>query len=119
MIFHWLGWFSLAFCIALMLKFVARKSRNKKVNKIFRVIHIPVGVMLLFTGTVHGLLSIIKVANRLLPIGSGIALLIVIAFLAATYMHRKALKKNWFKLHRMATLALIPVLVLHVVTSLL
>ena len=119
MLSHWLGWFSLAFCIALMLKFVARKSKIKKINKMFRTIHVPVGVMLIFTGTFHGIISIIKAINRMLPIVSGIALLIVIAFIGATYVYRKALKKNWLKFHRIATLALIPILIVHVVASLL
>ncbi|MDL2259037.1 hypothetical protein LJC42_07825 [Eubacteriales bacterium OttesenSCG-928-K08] len=118
MISHWLGWFSLGFCVVLALKFIARKSKASSLNLFFRRIHIPIGVMLLIIGTLHGLITIAKFPDRTVPIITGIATVMLIFFIAATYMFRKRLKKKWLPFHRIGTVLSLLSIFIHLLFSL-
>lgn len=52
-----LAWLSVFLCLMEFLRFVARKSKVKALNKFFHNIHIPFGIFLLITGGLHGLIS--------------------------------------------------------------
>lgn len=118
MISHWLGWLSLGFCVVLMLKYIARKSKISSLNLFFRKLHIPIGVVLLIIGTLHGVIAFVKVSDRSIPIITGITTGLLIFFIAATYMFRKNLKKKWMHFHRIGTVLLLPSILLHLLSSL-
>lgn len=118
MISHWLGWISFGFCIVLMLKFIVRKTKNTKLNLAFRKIHIPLGILVLITGMLHGLILLIKVSNHIAPIVTGIFTIVLLLFIVATYIFKKKLKKKWMYFHRLGTLALIPFILIHLLLAL-
>ena len=52
-----LAWVSALLCLAEALRYPARVSKVKALNKAFHRIHIPLGVLLLATALMHGLLA--------------------------------------------------------------
>ena len=114
MLYHWLGWISLAMCILLLIKYIGRVSRNKTINYALRKIHKPLGIAVIAVGAIHGVISIIKSPQEIAANISGLLVWLLIAFLAATFYARKSLKSKWFKLHRMAAVLLIVGLVAHI-----
>ena len=52
-----LAWVSALLCALEVLRYPARASRAKGLNRAFHKIHIPLGVLLLLTGCLHGLLA--------------------------------------------------------------
>ena len=91
MISHWFGWLALGFCIVLMLKFAARKSHISSLNVFFRKLHIPIGVMLIVTGLLHGIIELIKIPSHITVVITGIGAMVLILFITATYILRKKL----------------------------
>jgi uncharacterized protein with FMN-binding domain len=76
-----------------------------------RQIHIPLGIALLFTGLVHGLLS----SEPLLTANLGTLSLILAVMLAMNFMFRKKMKPgNWMVAHRTLTVIFVLALVLHI-----
>lgn len=121
-----LAWISVLLALLLVLKFFARVSGCKPLNRFFHKIHIPFGVLLLITSLLHGLLAGNPASASLaeLRIGSvlftwnwGTACFLLIVLLAVTYLLRKQLKRAWMWMHRILTIALILLLVLHVVDT--
>lgn len=51
------AWITVIFGIMTSFKYVARVSKSAKCNRFFHKIHIPVGIALVLTGLVHGLLA--------------------------------------------------------------
>lgn len=117
MISHWLGWISLSCCSLLICKYPARKTKIKKLNGILRKLHIPIASLLLTTGIIHGVITFIKVPYRSISILSGLALLILLSLVSASYYFRKTLKKKWMTFHRVGTIVVIPLLIFHIVIS--
>ena len=117
MLYHWLGWISLAACILLLAKYIALISKNKRANALLRKIHKPLGLAVIGTGAVHALISILKRPTELAAILSGAALLALIVLLARTYFARTKLKAKWFRMHRHLALLLIALLIVHVLLS--
>ncbi|MDD3213928.1 MAG: FMN-binding protein [Eubacteriales bacterium] len=85
--------------------------------------HISVGVLLIITGIIHGILagnlsdanlSDMMFAPVLFTWNWGTLSLIAAILLAASYMLRKILKRKWIAIHRILTIALIALVVLHV-----
>lgn len=117
-----LAWIAAISAAMAALKFIARKSGSKKLNLFFHKIHIPFGTILLITGLLHGILAgnmagteiaDIQLASVLFTLNWGTACFIAALLLGLTYAFRKKLKKAWMPLHRILTVALITLLVLH------
>ena len=117
-----LAWVATISAAMAALKFIARISGSKKLNRFFHKCHIPFGVILLISGLLHGILAgnapgtdiaDIQLASQLFTLNWGTGVLIVAALLGLTYMLRRTLKKAWMPLHRILTAALITMLVLH------
>lgn len=111
--FDLLGWITIGLCIVLLVKFIGRISKIKSVNKLLRVTHIPLGIAALVTGAVHTVYYIITEPNDLAENISGVFLWAIMAFLAITYIAKSRLKSTWFFLHRLFSVILIIVAVVH------
>jgi uncharacterized protein with FMN-binding domain len=117
-----LAWAAVVCTAMTALKFIARISKNRALNRFFRKCHIPFGVLLLVTGGLHGLLagnpswatlSDFQLAPVLLTWNWGTVCLLLSLALAATYLLRKKLGRKWMTAHRALTVAMLACLVLH------
>lgn len=115
------AWIAAICVIFTAFKFFAKK--NKTMNRIFQHIHIPMGVLLIAAGLVHGLLAgnpLGTTLNRasigevLFTWNMGTVCFILSILLGITYILRKVLKKNWMRLHRLLTVMLAAGLVVHI-----
>ena len=113
MLYHWLGWISLVMCILLLAKYMGRVSKCKRINSSLRKLHKPFGTAVIVMGTVHGIVSFIKHPQEMTANFSGMILWVLIALLAVTYYARKKLKSKWFVLHRLFSVLLAVMLVMH------
>ena len=52
-----LAWLTVLLVIVTAFRYIVRVSKSVKLNRIFHKAHIPVGIMLIFTGLLHGLLA--------------------------------------------------------------
>ncbi len=87
-------------------------ARLAPLDKWLRSIHIPLGVALVVTGLVHGLLS----SESVLSVNLGTVTLVLSVLLGLSFMFRKALKKRgWMVWHRGLTALFVGALVLHIV----
>ena len=118
-----LAWLAVLFTALSAVLFIAKRSGSKRLRRIFSRIHIGVGVLLIVAGVVHGVLagnaqgatlSDMMVAPLLFTWNWGTACLAAAVMLAASYMVRKLLKKRWMKLHRVLTVVLIALVIVHV-----
>ena len=123
MISETIAWFAVVFTVLLAMKYIVRISRNRSLNRLFSKLHKPLGICMLTTGLLHGVLSgnekntnlfDIKLMPELFTLNWGTVCLFVALFLSLTYMFRKKLKKRWLFLHRVLTVILLILLVLHV-----
>lgn len=117
-----LAWVSTLLCIAEALRYAARISKNKALNRAFHKSHIPLGVLLLITGGLHALiagnppgagLSEIELAPVFFTLNWGTACFICSVLLAVSYLARKGLRKKWMPLHRILTVLMIALLAVH------
>ena len=117
-----LAWVSALLCLAEALRYPARVSKVKALNKAFHRIHIPLGVLLLATALMHGLLAgnspraglgEMELAPVLFTLNWGTACFMAALLLAVSYLLRKALKKRWMAAHRVLTVLMIALLALH------
>lgn len=88
-------------------------------NAFFSKIHKPLGIAVIATGAIHGLLSFIKHPQAITENLSGILVLVLLILLALTYCARNKLKAKWFPMHRVFAVLLIAVLIIHIVVSIL
>lgn len=118
-----LAWAAALLCIEEALRYIARVSKNKTLNRVFHKLHIPLGVLLLIAGGLHGLiagnfpgagLAEIELAPVLFTLNWGTACFICSVLLALSYLLRKKLKKGWMPVHRVLTVLMLALLVLHV-----
>ncbi len=118
-----LAWITVLFAILAAFKWIARISGSRALNRFFHKIHIPFGVLMLITGVLHGVLagnpasatlSNFTFAPVLFTWNWGTACLVIMLGLALSYLLRRRLKKKWMTVHRILTVALIAVLVLHI-----
>lgn len=87
-------------------------ARLTPLDKWLRSIHIPLGVALVVTGLVHGLLS----SESVLSVNLGTVTLVLSVLLGLSFMFRKVLKKRgWMVWHRGLTALFVGALVLHIV----
>lgn len=117
------AWVAVIFTVLLALKYVARISRHRQLNRLFSKSHKPLGIGMITTGLLHGMLAgnerttslfDMQIMPRLFTLNLGTICLFVATLLALTYMFRKKLKKRWMLLHRVFTILLLVLLVLHV-----
>lgn len=113
MLYHWLGWASLASCVVLLAKYIGRVSKHKNTNNVLRKLHKPLGFSVIVIGAIHGIISFIKHPQEMVANFSGIILWVLIALLAVTFYARRKLKSKWFVLHRILAILLVVVLVMH------
>lgn len=118
-----LAWASALLCIEEALRYIARVSKNKTLNRVFHKAHIPLGVLLLITGGLHGLaagnfpgagLGEMELAPVLFTLNWGTACFICSVLLAVSYLVRKKLHKGWMPVHRVLTVLMLALLVLHI-----
>lgn len=118
-----LAWLSAIFTILLALKYITRISRHRQLNRLFRKSHKQLGVLMIITGLLHGILAGNKETTtlfdmqfmpKLFTVNLGTICFFVTLLLALTYMFRKKLKRRWMFLHRVLTVILLVLLVLHV-----
>lgn len=118
-----LAWLSAIFTVLLALKYITRISRHHQLNCLFRKSHKQLGVLMIITALLHGVLASNKETTtlfdmqfmpKLFTLNLGTICLFVSLLLALTYMFRKKLKKRWMFLHRVLTVILLILLVLHV-----
>ncbi|MGM9641565.1 MAG: FMN-binding protein [Faecousia sp.] len=117
-----LAWLTVLCSVPAALKWVARITGNRRLNRFFHNIHIPFGVLALTFGLLHGLLAgnpatagrpSFRPEPLLLTLNYGSACFLCLVFLASTYLLRKKLKKYWMVVHRTLTVLLLLLLVLH------
>ncbi|MEA4946906.1 MAG: FMN-binding protein [Oscillospiraceae bacterium] len=122
-ILAWIAALAAAMCA---LKFIARISGSKALNRFSAKCHVPFGVILLIAGLAHGILAGntagsgiagIRLGSQLFTLNWGTACLIIGVLLGLTYAFRRRLKKWWMPLHRALTAAIMAVLVLHVCST--
>ncbi len=118
-----LAWFAVVFTVLLAMKYIARISRNRQFNRFFSKMHKRLGILMLITGLLHGVLAgnekntnllDIQLMPKLFTFNLGTISLFVALLLALTYLLRKKLKKRWMFLHRVLTVILLVLLILHV-----
>ncbi len=118
-----LAWLAAIFTVLLALKYIARKSKKRQVNRLFSKFHKHLGILMITTGLLHGVLAgnqkttnlfDMQFMAKLFTLNLGTVCLFVALLLALTYMFRKKLKKRWMFLHRVLTVILLVLLVLHV-----
>ena len=117
MLYHWLGWISLAVCLLLLAKYIGRISNHKKVNQLLRKIHKPLGIAVIGIATMHGVISFIKNPKANIQSIMGLILLVLILILAGTFYARTKLKAKWFQIHQYFAILLGVIMVIHVIIS--
>ena len=117
------AWISIALLVFTALKYITRRSSNYSINCFFRKYHIPAGILMIITGLLHGIFAgneinstfeDMKIAPELFTLNLGTACFIVTVFLWLTYLLRRQLKKKWMIFHRVLTVILILLTILHV-----
>ena len=117
-----LAWVAALSAAMAALKYIARVSGSRPLNRFFSKCHIPFGLILLITGVLHGVvagnpswatLGDFTPAAELFTLNWGTACLVLAALLALTYFLRRRLKKRWMPAHRVLTVLLIACLALH------
>ena len=116
-----LAWICVILCILEALKYVARVSKIKPMNRFFRRIHIPFGLVLLAVGLLHGILAGnpakggFSFAPVLFTLNAGTVCYLLGVLLLLTYIFRKKLKRNWMRFHRILTVAMLLFMVIHII----
>lgn len=118
-----IAWFAVIFTVLLAMKYIVRISRNRPLNRLFSKSHKHLGILMITTGLLHGVMAgnekttnlfDMQLMTKLFTLNLGTACFFVALLLALTYMFRKKLKKRWMFLHRLLTVILLVLIVLHV-----
>lgn len=118
-----LAWIAVILTIMTVLRYIARISGNKKLNVFFHKVHIPFGTLLIIVGGIHGILAgnpasatlaNFEPASVLFTLNWGTVCYVLTLILASTYLLRKKMKRKWMIAHRIATVAMVVLLVLHI-----
>lgn len=116
------AWLAVLLVLVTAVKFLTRISGRPAVNRFFSRWHIPLGLLLLAAGLLHGILagnpagtawSEVQLAPVLFTLNWGTGCFLLMLCLLLTYLLRKHLKGRWMPLHRICTLLLLLCLVLH------
>lgn len=118
-----LAWLTVIFAVLAAFKFIARKSGNKKLNRVSHNCHIPFGILMIITGLLHGILAgnpssatlgDFTPGAVLFTLNWGTVCLVLGICLGLTYIFRKGLGRKWMPAHRVLTVLLIACIFLHV-----
>lgn len=126
-----LAWIAVLAAVVLITKFAARllATKNRRfasLNRYLHNIHIPCGIIMLIAATAHGILAgnfsdtklaDIEFAPLLWTLNAGTVTWIATILLAVIYLFRKTLKKHWMDAHRILTVLLIVVCIVHIATT--
>ncbi|MGN0418090.1 hypothetical protein [Anaerostipes faecalis] len=118
MVSHWLAWISFGFSILLLMKFVTRKSSIKKLNRTFSKLHRSFAIVMFVTGLAHGIISLVISLSHIAPIISGILLFGSALYVCLTCIHKENHKKTWMKMHRVGSVILTFLLIVHLILAL-
>lgn len=113
-----MAWMSVLFMLTLSVKYIVRKQLMKDVKNEFwkkwnhrlRKSHIYFGILLIFTGFIHGMNSSFDVLSW----NFGTITFLLSILLGLNYYFRKKVRP-WIKYHRILTLVIIISLVIHIV----
>ncbi len=111
------AWLSVILGILLAIKFMARKLACKnewarRLNKHLRKTHIPLGILLIVAGFVHGLNS----SDQLFSLNLGTATWLLSILLGVNYIVRFMLNNGaWIKVHRILTILFLFCIIIHVI----
>ena len=118
-----LAWLTVIFAVLAAFKFIARKSGNKKLNRVSHDCHVPFGILMIITGLLHGILAgnpssatlgDFTPGAVLFTLNWGTVCLVLGICLGLTYIIRKSLGRKWMPAHRVLTVLLIACIFLHV-----
>ena len=106
-----LAWISTLCIIITSIEFFANRILKK--NILFRKLHKPLGIILILTGTLHGLFS----SEPILSLNFGTALLVIALLIPLGYLLRKYIKKyKWIHFHRIFTVLILVILPIHIIS---
>lgn len=117
MLYHWLGWISLAICVVLLMKYIGRISKVKTVNQLLRKIHKPFGLAIIVVAALHGILSLIKSSHAVMENATGIILFLIIILLARTFYVKEKLRAKWFQMHRHLATVMLIMMITHIIVA--
>lgn len=117
MVSHWFAWISFGLSILVSAKFLARKSKIKKLNLGFSKAHKPLSVAMILLGLAHGIIDGVKTDENVAVIVTGALLLATAVFLLLTWLFRKRFK-IWMKAHRIGSLVFLGFLLTHLILAL-
>ncbi len=109
------GYICLISFMVLALKFVARKAKLNKVNRFLQIIHKPVSCIFFAAGVLHFIivLPVLEGRNMFVTISGIIALAFAIVLVVLCHTIKNGQKKmHW---HRMMTVLILMLLVVHVI----
>ncbi|MGN0510713.1 MAG: FMN-binding protein [Lachnospiraceae bacterium] len=118
-----LAWMTVLLAVVTSFKYIARISKSAKANHFFHNIHIPAGVVMVLVGLAHGLLAgnfagtrlpDARIGTVLFSFNWGTACFLVSIMLGLSYLFRRVLKKRWMGLHRVLTVCLLVLIVVHI-----
>lgn len=118
-----LAWLTVLLVVVTGFKYIARVSKSMKLNRLFHKIHIPTGMILILTGLLHGLaagnfadtgLFDMRAETVLFTFNWGTVCFIISVLLGLTYLFRKVLKKKWMRVHRILTVCMLVLMVIHI-----
>lgn len=113
---HLSGGVTLVTCGLLLGRYLARKSKNPNIIKKFHNIHKPLGHFAFVITVIHGLISIFSFPIHLIENISGLCAGALVAALFKNYHTREKSQGNWFRKHQRLSWALVPIMILHVIT---
>lgn len=110
------GYISFVCFILLAAKYVARKTKNYKVDHFLKGLHKPVSCIFFISSVLHLFLVLPVLKGRSLPVTVSGSISIVFAILLVLLCHiiKNGQKKMFW--HRMMTVVLLAVVILHVIT---
>lgn len=118
-----LAWVTVLFSIVTAFKYIVRISKCKRLNHIFHKIHIPIGIALVLTGLIHGLLAgnfkdtgltDARLGTVFFSFNWGTVCFVISVLLGLSYLLRRVLKNKWMKIHRLLTFCFLALIVIHV-----
>lgn len=116
-----MAWIAVVCAVLTAGKYFAKK--NKAWNKLFHRIHIPLGIVLIAAGLIHGLFAgnlpgapwkDVMIGSLLFTWNMGTVCFVLSVLLGVSYLLRKQWRKQWMPVHRLLTVLLAVALVIHV-----
>ena len=110
------GYICLICFILLAVKFIIRKTKNQKLNQFFMKIHKPVSGIFLLTAVIHFVLvwKVLDTRDKMVTISGIVCLGMAILMVVLCHTMKNGKKKMFW--HRVLTVVILLVVVLHIVT---